>query len=62
MKEIKSCKVQLDRDAALGVHGVLRNPIVQCTFHHPISTLKIFFFQFLFLFRCQWTQRNILDH
>jgi hypothetical protein len=28
MKAIKSCKFQLDRDAALGVQGVSKNPIV----------------------------------
>jgi hypothetical protein len=31
MKVIKSCKTQLDRDAALVVQGVLKNPCtVQC--------------------------------
>jgi hypothetical protein len=28
MKAIKSCKFQLDRDAALGVQGVTTNPVV----------------------------------
>jgi hypothetical protein len=28
MNAIKSCKVQLDRDAALAVHGMSTNPIV----------------------------------
>jgi hypothetical protein len=51
IETIKYCKFQLDRDAALGVQGVSKNPIV----HFIIQLfLKMIFFKFNFLFRCQW--------
>jgi hypothetical protein len=34
-KAIKSCKIQLDRDAALGVQGVSKNPIVHFIIQFP---------------------------
>jgi hypothetical protein len=42
MKAIKSCKFQLDRDAALGVQGVSKNPIVHFFHTDVFHKLKIY--------------------
>jgi hypothetical protein len=36
MKAIKSCKFQLDRDAALGVQGATKNPNVLFIIQFPL--------------------------